>query len=46
METISNHPTLSGVSHIELYCPERLVPFYEKLGFNPRTSLLLRKMKN
>jgi len=43
METIFNHPKLSSVSHIELYCPESLAPFYEKLGFNRRTSLLLRK---
>jgi len=46
METIFNHPKLSSVSHIELYCPESLVPYYEKLGFNRRTSLLLRKMNN
>jgi GNAT superfamily N-acetyltransferase len=45
METIFNHPELVSVSHIELYCPESMVPFYEKLGFNPRTSSLLRKMK-
>jgi GNAT superfamily N-acetyltransferase len=43
METIFNHPKLSNVPHIELYCPEPMVAFYEKLGFNRRTSLLLRK---
>jgi len=46
METIFNHPKLNNVHHIELYCPESLVPYYEKLGFYRRTSLLLRKMNN
>lgn len=44
MEKIFNHPILSRVSHLELYCPESMIPFYEKLGFTQRTSLLLRKM--
>jgi hypothetical protein len=43
MNTLFNHQILKKVSHIELYCPERLVPFYEKLGFEVRTSLLLRR---
>ena len=46
LETIFNHPILCNVSHIELYCPETLVPYYEKLGFKRRTSLLLRKMNS
>ena len=43
MNTIFNHPVLKSVSHIELYCPEKLAPFYEKMGFERRTSLLLRR---
>lgn len=43
METVFNHPVLKKVSHIELYCPERLTPFYESMGFKTRTSLLLRR---
>jgi predicted GNAT family N-acyltransferase len=43
MNTLFNHQILKKVSHIELYCPERLVLFYEKLGFEVRTSLLLRR---
>jgi predicted GNAT family N-acyltransferase len=43
MNTLFNHQILKKVSHIELYCPERLVPFYEELGFEVRTSLLLRR---
>ncbi len=43
MDTVFNHPTLARVSHIELYCPEPLVSFYEPMGFKTRTSLLLRR---
>ncbi len=43
MQTIFTHPVLKNVSHIELYCPEHLVPFYEKMEFERRTSLLLRR---
>ena len=43
MDTIFNHPVLKTVSHIELYCPESLVPFYEPMGFQTRKSLLLRR---
>ena len=43
MNTIFNHSVLKKVSHIELYCPEKLFPFYEKMGFERRTSLLLRR---
>ena len=43
MDTIFEHPVLKKVSHIELYCPEKLVSFYEQMGFHKRTSLLLRR---
>jgi predicted GNAT family N-acyltransferase len=43
MNAIFNHSVLNKVSHLELYCPERLVAFYEKMGFERRTSLLLRR---
>jgi predicted GNAT family N-acyltransferase len=43
MDTIFEHPVLKKVSHIELYCPEHLVAFYEPMGFKTRTSLLLRR---
>ena len=43
MDTIFNHPVLKKVSHIELYCPDQLVSFYEPMGFKKRTSLLLRR---
>ncbi len=42
METVLNHKKLIDVKHIELYCPEKLIPFYNKLGFETRTSLLMR----
>jgi predicted GNAT family N-acyltransferase len=34
-------PSLARVSSFELYCPERLVPFYEKLGFAEGSAKLL-----
>jgi len=46
MHTIFNHSVLKKVSHIELYCPEKFVPFYEKLGFERRSSFLLRRISN
>ena len=33
VERIINHEKLQRVKSFELYCPDRLVPFYEKLGF-------------
>lgn len=33
MDAIVRHPALSEVEHIELYCLEALVPFYEQWGF-------------
>ena len=41
VERILNHEKLKRVKSFELYCPERLVPFYEKLGFLKGTSSLL-----
>jgi predicted GNAT family N-acyltransferase len=35
-------PSLNSVKSFELYCPERLVGFYEKLGFTASESKLLR----
>ncbi len=35
------HKKLERVKSFELYCPDRLVPFYEKLGFGKGTSALL-----
>ena len=41
VERILNHEKLKRVKSFELYCPDRLVPFYEKLGFVKGTSSLL-----
>lgn len=41
VERILNHERLSRVKSFELYCPDRLVPFYEKMGFVKGTSSLL-----
>lgn len=39
---IKGHEALQGVRSFELYCPDRLVAFYEGLGFAKSTSALLR----
>lgn len=41
VDRILSHEKLKRVKSFELYCPERLVPFYEKLGFVKGTSSLL-----
>lgn len=41
VERILNHEKLQRVKSFELYCPERLISFYEKLGFVKGTSTLL-----
>jgi predicted GNAT family N-acyltransferase len=46
MNTIFEHAVLKEVSHIELYCAEDLAPFYEKMGFERRISLLLRRISS
>ncbi len=42
IETAINHNKLINVGHIELYCPDKITPFYHKMGFKTRSSLLLR----
>jgi len=42
MKTVLNHEKLINVRHIELYCPEKVTHFYKKIGFETRTSLLMR----
>ncbi|MEN5297469.1 GNAT family N-acetyltransferase [Brucella sp. TWI559] len=41
VQRLLNHEKLRGVSSFELYCPDRLVPFYKKLGFVKGSSALL-----
>ena len=38
MDAIVNHPTLSAVKHLELYCLPNMVPFYERWGFSTDVS--------
>ena len=33
MKTILEHPVISFVQHIELYCRPELIPFYQQWGF-------------
>ncbi|MEP7454740.1 GNAT family N-acetyltransferase [Phyllobacterium sp. SB3] len=41
VKRIFDHETLNGVRSFELYCPDHIAPFYEKLGFTRSTSSLL-----
>lgn len=41
VQRILSHEKLRRVKSFELYCPDRLVPFYEKQGFVKGTSSLL-----
>ena len=34
MNSILDHPHVRDVERVELYCPDRLVPYYEKFGFS------------
>jgi predicted GIY-YIG superfamily endonuclease/GNAT superfamily N-acetyltransferase len=34
MDGIVNHPALSAVRHLELYCQPEMAPFYERWGFS------------
>jgi predicted GNAT family N-acyltransferase len=42
IDRIKGHDALRKVRSFELYCPDRLVAFYEGLGFTRSTSALLR----
>lgn len=41
VERILHHFELRKISSFELYCPDRLVPFYEKQGFVKGASCLM-----
>ena len=41
IQTLLNMPDLTQVRSFELYCPERMTGFYEKLGFDKSDSKLL-----
>lgn len=45
IDRIFGHPTLSGVQSFELYCPDHIAPFYEKLGFARSASHLLMRRR-
>lgn len=42
LQRILNHPDLAEVVSFELYCPESLIPYYQKNGFELSDSRLLR----
>jgi GNAT superfamily N-acetyltransferase len=45
LDAITAHPALLFVEHMELYCRDEMVPFYEKWGFTsaPRSLRFMRK---
>jgi predicted GNAT family N-acyltransferase len=40
MDRIMNHPALKSVRHLELYCLEEMMPFYQKWGFTEKLGEL------
>ena len=48
MRCLLDHPLLQKVERIELYCPERLISYYEQFGFstdvNGSTLMRLKEM--
>jgi GNAT superfamily N-acetyltransferase len=47
LDAITAHPALLFVEHVELYCRDEMVPFYEKWGFTAalRNVRLMRKVQ-
>ncbi len=47
LDAITSHPALLFVEHIELYCRDEMVPFYQKWGFTAdlRNARLMRKVQ-
>jgi len=45
IDKIRTHDRLQNVKSFELYCPDQLVPFYQKLGFDESSSHLLKWMR-
>lgn len=38
LDSILSHPRIVNVERVELYCPERLVPYYEKFAFSTEVN--------
>ncbi len=38
LNNIISHPTITNVKHIELYCKDEMIPFYERWGFKNAIS--------
>jgi predicted GNAT family N-acyltransferase len=47
MNSLLSHSKIVNVDRVELYCPERLIPYYEKFGFSTDVngSILMRLKK-
>lgn len=47
MDALLNHPKIKDVERVELYCPERLLSYYERFGFSTEVngSTLMRLNK-
>jgi GNAT superfamily N-acetyltransferase len=47
LKAILEHPKVAKVERIELYCPDRLVPYYEKFNFTTEVNgSKLMRLKN
>ncbi|WP_053365652.1 GNAT family N-acetyltransferase [Bacillus sp. FJAT-27245] len=38
MNAILSHPKIKDVERVELYCPERLLPYYKRFGFSTEVN--------
>ncbi len=47
MKSLLTHPKIVNVQRVELYCPERLIPYYKMFGFtnDVNGSILMRLKK-
>lgn len=41
LNAIVSHPKIMQVKHLELYCKDEMIPFYEKWGFTEKLSNLI-----
>lgn len=48
LNAIVSHPKIMNVKHLELYCQDEMIPFYEKWGFTAKLPQLtfMRRANN
>lgn len=48
LHDVTHHPAIKKVRHLELYCKDEMLPFYEKFGFSTELGRiqLMRRVKS